>query len=65
MTHVLGAFGGPGRSMLTFPPTYSMYPEYARATHTELRTFSRDDAFGLTRRRWPRTCARPTLMSSC
>lgn len=35
MTHLLGAFGGPGRRMLTFGPTYSMYPEYARDTHTE------------------------------
>lgn len=36
MLHLLQAFGGPGRRMLTFPPTYSMYPEYARDTHTEL-----------------------------
>lgn len=34
MSHVLQAFAGPGRSMLTFGPTYSMYPEYARNTHT-------------------------------
>jgi histidinol-phosphate aminotransferase len=47
MLHVLQAFGGPGRSMLIFPPTYSMYPEYARATHTELREFARDEQFGL------------------
>ncbi|MCL2316100.1 MAG: histidinol-phosphate transaminase [Actinomycetia bacterium] len=32
--HVLEAFGGPGRTVLTFGPTYSMYPEYARGTHT-------------------------------
>lgn len=36
MTQLLQAFGGPGRTMMTFPPTYSMYPEYARATHTRL-----------------------------
>jgi histidinol-phosphate aminotransferase len=47
MMHILGAFGGPGRSMLIFPPTYSMYPEYARGTHTELRTFERGDDFTL------------------
>ncbi len=41
MTHVLGAFGGPGRRMLTFTPTYSMYPEYARNTHTEYVTAPR------------------------
>lgn len=34
MLQLLQAFGGPQRTMLTFPPTYSMYPEYARDTHT-------------------------------
>ena len=34
MQHVLLAFGGPGRVALSFAPTYSMYPEYARDTHT-------------------------------
>ena len=34
MTHLLQAFGGPGRTLLAFTPTYSMYPEYARNTHT-------------------------------
>lgn len=34
MQHLLGAFGGPGRTVLSFTPTYSMYPEYARDTHT-------------------------------
>ena len=34
MTHLLGAFAGPGRTVLTFAPTYSMYPEYARNTHS-------------------------------
>ncbi|GAB2496022.1 histidinol-phosphate transaminase [Luteococcus sediminum] len=32
MTHLLQAFGGPGRTVLGFSPTYSMYPEYARNT---------------------------------
>nr|NLI49184.1 histidinol-phosphate transaminase [Propionibacterium sp.] len=41
MTHLLGAFGGPGRRCLTFTPTYSMYPEYARNTHTEYVTVPR------------------------
>jgi histidinol-phosphate aminotransferase len=31
---LLQAFGGPGRTALSFAPTYSMYPEYARDTHT-------------------------------
>ena len=34
MLHVLQAFAGPGRSVLSFAPTYSMYPEYARNTHS-------------------------------
>ncbi len=35
MIHLLQAFGGPGRTALSFAPTYSMYPEYARDTHTQ------------------------------
>ncbi|MFN2518628.1 MAG: histidinol-phosphate transaminase [Jatrophihabitantaceae bacterium] len=34
MLQLLQAFGGPGRTVLSFVPTYSMYPEYARETHT-------------------------------
>ncbi|MDT9592717.1 histidinol-phosphate transaminase [Nocardioides zeae] len=34
MLQLLQAFGGPGRTALSFAPTYSMYPEYARDTHT-------------------------------
>lgn len=34
MLHLLQAFGGPGRTALSFAPTYSMYPEYARDTMT-------------------------------
>jgi histidinol-phosphate aminotransferase len=41
MVHVLSAFGGPGRSVLSFTPTYSMYPEYARNTHTSYVTVPR------------------------
>lgn len=41
MTHVLGAFAGPGRTVLTFSPTYSMYPEYARNTHSAFVTVPR------------------------
>lgn len=36
MHHCFAAFAGPGRAALTFDPTYSMYPEYARETFTEL-----------------------------
>ena len=45
MLHVLMAFGGPGRRALSFAPTYSMYPEYARDTHTGWTTFPRRDDF--------------------
>jgi len=47
MLHILLAFGGPGRSALSFAPTYSMYPEYARDTHTAWTTFPRRDDFTL------------------
>lgn len=41
------AFGGPGRLAVTFDPTYSMYPEYARDTFTEYATYPRDEDFGV------------------
>jgi histidinol-phosphate aminotransferase len=34
MLQLLQAFAGPGRTAVSFAPTYSMYPEYARDTHT-------------------------------
>jgi histidinol-phosphate aminotransferase len=34
MLQLLQAFGGPGRTAVSFAPTYSMYPEYARDSHT-------------------------------
>ncbi len=45
MLHVLSAFGGPGRTALSFAPTYSMYPEYARDTHTRWVTGRRREDF--------------------
>jgi histidinol-phosphate aminotransferase len=45
MLHLLQAFGGPGRTALSYAPTYSMYPEYARDTHSEWRTVPRRDDF--------------------
>ena len=47
MLHVLQAFGGPGRTCLTFTPTYSMYPEYARDTLTDYVTRPRREDFTL------------------
>ncbi|QWC85594.1 histidinol-phosphate transaminase [Nocardioidaceae bacterium] len=34
MSQILQAFGGPGRTAVSFAPTYSMYPEYARNSLT-------------------------------
>src|SRR5215207_4451908 len=47
MLHVLQAFAGPGRTVLSFAPTYSMYPEYARDTHSTWRTAPRRDDFAI------------------
>ena len=47
MHHLFLAFGGPGRLAITFDPTYSMYPEYARDTFTDYETFERTDDFGI------------------
>ena len=45
MSHIMAAFGGPGRVALTFPPTYSMYPEYARESFTTLVSVPRTTEF--------------------
>ena len=45
MLHVLQAFAGPGRTVLSFAPTYSMYPEYARDSHSTWRTVPRREDF--------------------
>ena len=45
MQQLCQAFGGPGRTVLTFTPTYSMYPEYARNTLTEYVTSPRRPDF--------------------
>ncbi|MDT4913075.1 MAG: histidinol-phosphate aminotransferase [Pseudonocardiales bacterium] len=47
MLQLLQAFGGPGRTAVSFAPTYSMYPEYARDTHTEWVVGRRTDDFAL------------------
>ena len=41
------AFGGPGRSVLSFPPTYSMYPIIAASTETQWIAAERDAEFGI------------------
>lgn len=47
LQHVFQAFGGPGRTLLTFPPTYSMYPNYATTSGTAVVDGRRDDDFRL------------------
>jgi histidinol-phosphate aminotransferase len=47
MLQLLQAFGGPGRTALSFAPTYSMYPEYARDTSTSWVVGHRESDFTL------------------
>jgi histidinol-phosphate aminotransferase len=47
MLQLLQAFGGPGRTAVSFAPTYSMYPEYARDTHTTWVVGRRAEDFSL------------------
>ncbi|MBK9741325.1 MAG: histidinol-phosphate transaminase [Actinobacteria bacterium] len=47
MHHLFLAFGGPGRLAVTFDPTYSMYPEYARDTFTAYESFPRRADFSI------------------
>ena len=47
MLQLLQAFGGPGRTAVSFAPTYSMYPEYARDTSTRWVTGHRATDFSL------------------
>ena len=48
LQHILQAFGGPGRSVLGFAPTYSMYGLLASGTGTQWITAGRDRDFELT-----------------
>lgn len=47
MHQLLLAFGGPGRHVLGFAPTYSMYPQYCRDTFTTYETVERRADFTL------------------
>lgn len=47
MAHIMAAFGGPDRSVLSFPPTYSMYPEYVRESFATLIEVPRLEDFSL------------------
>ena len=48
LQHVLQAFGGPGRSVLGFPPSYSMHPIIAESTGTTWSIGRREKDFSLT-----------------
>ncbi len=48
ITQILQAFGGPGKTALSFGPTYSMYPNIARITLTDYREIPRLEDFRLT-----------------
>jgi len=47
MLQLLQAFGGPGRTAVSFAPTYSMYPEYARDAVTGWVVGHREGDFSL------------------
>ena len=47
MLQILQAFGGPGRTVVSFAPTYSMYHEYARDTNTRWVQGDRREDFAL------------------
>jgi len=47
LQQLLQAFGGPGRTAMGFPPTYSMYPLLASGTGTAYVAGVRSDDFGL------------------
>ncbi|GAA3822543.1 histidinol-phosphate transaminase [Nocardioides panacisoli] len=47
MLQLLQAFGGPGRTAVSFAPTYSMYPEYARDTATTWVMGRREEDFAI------------------
>ncbi|KQQ26458.1 histidinol-phosphate transaminase [Frondihabitans sp. Leaf304] len=54
---ILQAFGGPGRTALGFPPTYSMHSIITRGTGTEWVEAPRDEGFEIS----PETVAREIL----
>ncbi|MDP4013386.1 MAG: histidinol-phosphate transaminase [Candidatus Nanopelagicales bacterium] len=64
MHQIFAAFGGPGRRALSFAPTYSLYPQYARETFTEYVTAPRRGDFELDMSEVARsfTEARPSLV---
>ncbi|MEY2848916.1 MAG: hypothetical protein RI885_1581 [Actinomycetota bacterium] len=60
LQQILQAFGGPGRSVLGFPPTYSMHSIIASGTGTRWVAAARDAGFGLS----PATAAEAVAAAS-
>jgi histidinol-phosphate aminotransferase len=50
LQQIMQAFGGPGRSILGFPPTYSMHSIIASGTGTQWVSAERDSAFEISPR---------------
>ncbi|OMH31174.1 histidinol-phosphate transaminase [Tersicoccus sp. Bi-70] len=48
LQQILQAFAGPGRTLMSFPPTYSMYPLLAAGTDTRYLAGTREADFTLT-----------------
>lgn len=48
LQQILQAFGGPGRTLLSFTPTYSMYPLLADGTDTTWLPVERPEGYALT-----------------
>ncbi|MBK0419307.1 histidinol-phosphate transaminase [Leucobacter sp. CSA1] len=48
LQQILQAFGGPGRTLLSFTPTYSMYPLLASGTDTGWTPVERPEGYALT-----------------
>lgn len=47
MLQLLQLFGGPKKKLVTFTPTYSMYPDYCRDTFTEFIGLNRREDFSI------------------
>jgi len=47
MLQLLQLFGGPGRTLVTFAPTYSMYADYCRDTFTDYSEIHRNEDFSI------------------
>ncbi|MBM4648736.1 aminotransferase class I/II-fold pyridoxal phosphate-dependent enzyme, partial [Streptococcus pneumoniae] len=47
LQQLLQAFGGPGRSVLGFTPSYSMHPILSAGTHTRFIECPRDENFAI------------------